>query len=76
MTALAASLIISLAAFALGVIDLPVAIICTVAGLVGTNVDSLVGAVIENRGFIGNAGTNVLGTLGGGVFALVVSALL
>ncbi len=76
LTALAASLIISLAAFALGVIDLPVAIICTVAGLVGTNVDSLVGAVIENRGFIGNAGTNVLGTLGGGVFALVVSTLL
>ena len=75
-TALAASLIISVTAFALGVIDLPTAAICTAAGLVGTNVDSLVGALIENRGYIGNAGTNVLGTLGGGVFALVVSAFL
>jgi uncharacterized protein (TIGR00297 family) len=76
MTALAASVVISLTAFALGVIDLPVAVICMVAGVVGTNVDSLVGAVVENRGYIGNAGTNVLGTLGGGVFALVVSAFL
>jgi len=76
MTALAASLIISMTAFALGVIDLQVAVICTVAGLVGTNIDSLVGAVVENRGYLGNAGTNVLGTLGGGVFALVVSAFL
>jgi uncharacterized protein (TIGR00297 family) len=63
---------ISVTAFFLGVIDLPTMVICSIAGLVGTNLDSLVGAVIENRGYIGNAGTNVLGTLGGGLFALAM----
>jgi uncharacterized membrane protein len=47
-------------------------IICTIAGFVGTNIDSIVGALFENRGFFGNAGTNLLATIGGGVFAVVL----
>ncbi len=47
-------------------------IICTLAGFVGTNIDSLVGATLENRGFLGNAGTNLLATMGGGVFAVAL----
>lgn len=47
-------------------------VICTLAGFVGTNIDSLVGATLENRGFLGNAGTNLLATIGGGVCAVVV----
>ncbi len=63
---------ISLFAFLLGVIDPVTAVICALAGLVGTNLDSIAGATVENRGIIGNAGTNVIGTLGGGLFALAV----
>jgi len=72
MAALICAIVISATAFFLGVIDFPTLLICSIAGLVGTNIDSLAGAVIENRGYIGNAGTNVIGSLGGGVFALAV----
>jgi uncharacterized protein (TIGR00297 family) len=70
LSALICAIGISGVAFFLGVIDIPTFAICSIAGLVGTNIDSLAGAVIENRGYIGNAGTNVIGTLGGGLFAL------
>ena len=70
LSALICAIGISAVAFFLGVIDVPTFAICSIAGLVGTNIDSLAGAIIENRGYIGNAGTNVIGTLGGGLFAL------
>jgi uncharacterized membrane protein len=44
-------------------------LVTVAAGLVGTNLDSVIGAVLENRGLIGNSGTNLLATLTGGVFA-------
>ena len=44
-------------------------LVTVAAGFVGTNADSLVGAVFENRGLIGNSGTNLVATLVGGVFA-------
>lgn len=67
--ALLGGFVVSLVAFLLGVITLPMVAICTLAGFVGTNIDSVIGATLENRGFLGNAGTNLLATLGGGVFA-------
>ena len=67
---------ISLLALVLGVVDPVTAGICTLAGLVGTNLDSIAGATVENRGLIGNAGSNLIGTLGGGVFALILVYLL
>jgi uncharacterized protein (TIGR00297 family) len=76
LTALVSAVIIAVTALLLGVIDAPTAVICSIAGLVGTNIDSIVGAVVENRGYIGNSGTNVLGTLGGGLFALALYSLL
>ncbi|MCX6693111.1 MAG: TIGR00297 family protein [Methanomicrobiales archaeon] len=74
LAALLTSAAISGTALAFGVISPGTTIVCIIAGFVGTNADSLVGAVIENRGIIGNAGTNVIGTLSGGIFALLVSA--
>jgi len=65
------SLAVAGAACLMGVITLPMLPVCTLAGLIGTNIDSLVGATLENRGYIGNAGTNLIATLGGGLFALV-----
>jgi uncharacterized protein (TIGR00297 family) len=63
---------VSLVALLLNVITPEMMIICTLAGFVGTNIDSLVGATLENRGFVGNAGTNLLATLGGGVCAVAL----
>ncbi len=64
-----AALVIGLVAFLLGVADPAMLIVTVAAGLVGTNVDSVIGAVFENRGMIGNSGTNLAATLAGGVFA-------
>jgi uncharacterized protein (TIGR00297 family) len=66
------SLAVSLVALGLHVITPSMAIICTITGFVGTNLDSLVGALLENKGFLGNAGTNFLATLGGGLFAVAL----
>jgi uncharacterized protein (TIGR00297 family) len=70
--ALIGGLVVSLVAFFLGVITPSMVVVCTLAGFVGTNIDSLVGATLENRGFLGNAGTNLLATLSGGVFAVAL----
>jgi len=74
--ALLGGLIISVAAFVLGVITLPMVVACTVAGFIGTNIDSLVGATLENRGFLGNAGTNLLATISGGIVAVALFLLI
>ena len=76
VVAVMGALIISLLSFLLGIIDLPTAAVCTLAGFIGTNIDSYVGALMENPGMVGNAGTNFLATLGGGVCAVVFSFLL
>ncbi|MCU0632352.1 MAG: TIGR00297 family protein [Methanolinea sp.] len=70
------ALIVSLLAYLLGIIDLPTAMVCTLAGFIGTNIDSLVGALMENPGMVGNAGTNFLATLGGGVCAVALSYMI
>jgi len=70
--ALLGSFTVSLVALLLKVITPEMMIICTIAGFVGTNIDSIVGALLENRGFFGNAGTNLLATIGGGVFAVML----
>jgi uncharacterized protein (TIGR00297 family) len=72
LVAFLGGLIVSLVAMLLNVITPQMMIICTIAGFVGTNIDSLVGATLENRGFLGNAGTNLLATLGGGIFSVAV----
>ena len=70
--ALFGGLAISLVAFLLGMITLPMVAVCTLAGFVGTNIDSLIGATLENRGFLGNAGTNLVATVGGGLVAVAL----
>lgn len=75
LVALLGGLVVSLVALLLGVITPWMAVVCTLAGFVGTNIDSLVGATLENRGFLGNAGTNLLATIGGGLFAVTLFLL-
>ena len=74
--ALFGGLAISIVALFLKVITPEMAIICTLAGFFGTNLDSLVGATLENKGFLGNAGTNFLATVGGGLFAICLFLIL
>jgi uncharacterized protein (TIGR00297 family) len=66
---LAAAALIALTAYLLHLGAVPFFIASTLAGFAGANVDSLVGALLENRGIIGNAGTNLLATLSGGLIA-------
>ncbi len=70
--ALAASAAIALLALLLGIGDPRMFLFVTLAGFAGSNVDSLVGALLENRGCIGNAGTNLVATLTGGLLALAL----
>jgi uncharacterized protein (TIGR00297 family) len=71
LAGLAAAGIVALSAFLVGVADVEMVAVCTLAGFVGTNIDSVVGATLENSGRIGNAGTNLIATFGGGIFALL-----
>ncbi|MCQ1538433.1 TIGR00297 family protein [Methanocalculus taiwanensis] len=70
------SCIIAGIAYGFQMIPLPVFFICLLAGFLGTNIDSLIGATLENSGFIGNAGTNLLATFGGGICAVMMVLLL
>ncbi len=72
LVALLGGFLVSLVALALNVISPWMVVVCTIAGFVGTNIDSLVGATLENRGFLGNAGTNLVATIGGGLFAMAL----
>jgi len=66
------AVLISTLAFIVGVAPWYVCLISVAAGFIGTNLDSLYGALIENKGFIGNSGTNLLATLSGGILAMLV----
>ncbi|HDR73112.1 MAG TPA: TIGR00297 family protein [Methanoculleus sp.] len=69
VAALGAATVVGTVALFLGVADIRLLFVCIAAGFVGTNVDSVVGATLENRGKIGNSGTNLVATLMGGLFA-------
>jgi uncharacterized protein (TIGR00297 family) len=74
--ALIGGFIVSFVAMLLDVITPMMMVICTITGFAGTNIDSLIGATLENKGFLGNAGTNLLATLGGGIFAVILYLIL
>jgi uncharacterized protein (TIGR00297 family) len=74
--ALFGGFIVSFIAMLLHVITPQMMAICTLAGFVGTNIDSVVGATLENKGFLGNAGTNLIATLGGGIFSVLLFMVL
>jgi uncharacterized protein (TIGR00297 family) len=76
IVALLGGFVVSVVAMLLNVITPQMMVICTLTGFVGTNIDSVIGATLENKGFLGNAGTNLLATLGGGIFAIVLYLLL
>ena len=76
LVALAGGFMVCVVALFLAIITPWMLFICTIAGFAGTNIDSLVGATLENKGYVGNAGTNLLATLGGGIFAVALFLLI
>jgi len=69
------SFIIAALGYAFSIVDVWGALAAFIAGFVGTNVDSLIGALFENKGRCGNAGTNLLATLIGGLVGAGIFAL-
>ena len=72
LAAIGGAVIIAIVAYVLGVADLTLVAVTILSGFFGTNIDSLIGAVYENKHVFGNAGTNFLATLSSGIFAVVV----
>ena len=70
--AILAALIIGIVAFALRIGPPEIIPVAVIAGFVGTNVDSLVGATLERKKIIGNSGTNMFCTIAGGVAAMLL----
>lgn len=59
----------------LGVADLSIFLAAVIGGFIGTNLDSLIGELCENKNWFGNAGTNFLSTLGGGAATALLWAV-
>jgi uncharacterized protein (TIGR00297 family) len=72
IAAIAGAVIIATVAYLLNVADLTLVTVTILSGFFGTNVDSLIGALYENKHIFGNAGTNFLATLLSGIFAVAV----
>ncbi|MFW5639219.1 MAG: DUF92 domain-containing protein [Methanoculleus sp.] len=75
VAAIIASMIVAASAWLMGVADPWMVGVTVIAGFIGTNVDSLVGATLENSGKIGNSGTNLAATFVGGVSGMVLYLL-
>lgn len=73
--AVIASVLVAVVAWAMGVADPWMVVVTVAAGFIGTNVDSLVGATLENSGRIGNSGTNLVATFSGGVAGMLLYML-
>lgn len=56
--------------------DPKIILIAAVSGTFGNLLDSWIGAVIENRGYLDNAGTNFFATAGGSLVGILLGAFL
>ena len=70
------ALLIGLSAWAIGLADIKVAVLAAgIGGTVGFHVDSLLGAIFERRGIIGNASVNFLSTIAGALTGLYMGLI-
>jgi len=68
IAALAGSFIVVSLSFALQIIDIWYALIALASGFIAVHVDSILGATLEEKGYLTNSGVNFLGTLSSGLF--------
>ncbi|MDI6860348.1 MAG: DUF92 domain-containing protein, partial [Methanocellales archaeon] len=72
LAAIVGSAVIGILATLLGMAGLHVATITILGGFIGTNIDSLLGATLENKGYLTNSSINLFATAAG---ALVSAGL-
>ncbi len=73
---IAGTLVIGVSAWALGLADVKVAMLAAVVGgSVGFHFDSVIGAIFERKGMIGNATVNFLSTIVGALAGLCVGLI-
>ncbi|HEY6585780.1 MAG TPA: TIGR00297 family protein [Candidatus Methanoperedens sp.] len=61
------ALVIALLAFILVPIDYSLVLIVTAGGFIGTNIDSLLGATLQQKGYLTNNGVNLVATISGAI---------
>ncbi len=78
MAAIAGSFIIAILALVFGMVDgfFVVITVTLLGGFLGTNIDSLLGATLQNRGLLSNSGVNFVATFAGAMVSGVVYVLL
>ncbi|ASJ15813.1 hypothetical protein A3L04_01355 [Thermococcus chitonophagus] len=77
LAALLGALVIGLiGTFSISDYKLKMLLSVTIAGFIGANIDSLIGATLERRGLVDNNGTNFIATLIGGVLGAVMFLLM
>ncbi len=69
------AIFVSACAVLLGVADFSIFVAAMIGGFIGTNLDSLLGELYENKHLWGNAGTNFLATLGGAIITVILWAI-
>ena len=67
LAAIVGSAVIGILATLLGMAGLHVAAITILGGFIGTNIDSLLGATLENRGYLTNSSVNLFATAAGAI---------
>ncbi|AEH60951.1 protein of unknown function DUF92 transmembrane [Methanosalsum zhilinae DSM 4017] len=78
MAALAGSAIIAILAVAFGLTEsiLLAIMVTSLSGLLGTNVDSLLGATLQKYNILSNSGVNLVSTIAGAIIAGVIFLLI
>lgn len=72
LSAFIGSAIIPAYALLAGVLEPWHAIVATATGFAGVHIDSLLGATLENKGWLNNAGVNFFATLSSGLLCLLI----
>ncbi len=72
VSALAGCFIVSISALLMGILDFYQSVIALISGFLGVHVDSLLGATLEKKGVLNNAGVNFLATFSAGIFSYLL----
>lgn len=70
VSALLGCILVSILALTLGVVPLQYFLIVVISGFVAIQIDSLLGATLEKRGYLTNSGVNFFATLFGGLICI------
>jgi uncharacterized protein (TIGR00297 family) len=72
LSAIAGAALISLVSVALGIIEIKYLALATIAAFLAIHVDSVLGATLEEKGYLNNSSVNFIATLSSGVFCYLL----